>query len=362
MNIQFSTMDIMHKEMREDMIQAFANVYDKGWYISGEECDLFEKEFADFCKVKFCVGCSNGLDAIHLMLLSAGIGDGDEVIVPSNTFIATALAVSYSGATPVLVEPNLNSYVLEAKEIEKKITKKTKAVIVVDLYGQMADMEPIANLCKKNGILLFEDAAQAHGATYKSKNIGYYSDGATFSFYPGKNLGALGDAGAFITNNKILADKFRELSNYGSSSKYIHDSIGYNNRLDELQAAFLRIKLKSLNKITEERQRIANKYLENINNNKIILPVVESDRTHVWHIFSIRTENKNNLKEYLSKHGISTGEHYPIAICDQTAYKNNDFGDLPISRTIAKQQLSLPLYFGMTDLEIEYVIQKINNY
>lgn len=362
MNVKFSTMEIMHKEMRDEMLETFQNVYDKGWYILGEQCELFEKEFASFCEAKFCIGCSNGLDAIHLMLLAAGIGEGDEVIVPSNTYIATVLAISYTGAKPVLVDPDLTTYLLTADEIKKNINTNTKAVIVVDLYGQIPDMEEISDLCKKHKLFLFEDAAQAHGAKYKGKNIGYYSDGAAFSFYPGKNLGALGDAGAFITNSEMLAKKVRVLSNYGSNEKYHHDVIGYNNRLDEMQAAFLRIKLKKLNKITEERQEIAQRYLNNIKNDKIVLPVVGKDRTHVWHIFAIRTEYKTDLKKYLDENGISTIEHYPIAICDQKAYSQYSFNELPISRIIAQQELSLPLYYGMTNEEIDYVIDKINKF
>lgn len=362
MKIPFSTMKYMHKEIRTEMIEKFTEIYDNGWYISGREVSNFEKEFATFIGTKYCVGVGNGLDALRLALLALDIGNGDEVIVPSNTYIATALAVSYTGAKPILVDPSIDTYNLSSKGIEEAITDKTKAILVVQLYGQSADMDEIVAIAKKHNLYLIEDCAQSHNSMYKGKKTGTFGDIGCFSFYPGKNLGALGDAGAVVTNNEDLATKVRALSNYGSIKKYHHIYKGINSRLDEVQAGFLRIKLKHLDGYTKARQEIATKYLNGIKNEKVILPKIGKDRTHVWHIFAVRCETRDDLQKYLEDNGIGTVIHYPISIAKQKAYRNDKLNDLEIAKTIANQELSLPLYYGMTDEEINYVIDIINKY
>lgn len=364
MNIPFVSFKAMEQELNEEIHEAFHRVYEKSWYIEGKEDSNFEEKFADYCGSKFCVGCGNGLDALMLILKALGIGCNDEVIIPSNTFIATALAVSYVGAVPVFVEPNILTYNIEADKIEEKITSHTKAIIPVHLYGQPADMELIMKIANKFDLFVVEDCAQAHGARYKGKRVGCFGAAAGFSFYPGKNLGALGDAGAIITNNKSLADKVRALGNYGSDYKYHHIYQGNNSRLDELQAAFLSVKLVHLDRMNKERRRIANRYLKEIQNKDIELPFVIDNVEPVWHIFSIRCEKRDELESYLKKAGIGTNKHYPIPIHLQGAYKelNISEGTLPIAEKISKTQLSLPMYYGLTDDEISYVINMINKF
>lgn len=364
MKIPFVSFEVMHKEIEPKILEKFKEVYEKNWFIQGEEVQKFEEEYAAYCGVKYCVGCGNGLDALFLPLKAYGIGEGDEVIVPSNTFIATALAVSYTGATPVFVEPKINTFNINPEEIEKKITNKTKAIMAVHLYGQPAEMEQILEIAKKYDLKVIEDSAQAHGATYKGKRTGSLADAAGFSFYPGKNLGALGDAGAMVTNDKELADKVRALGNYGSDYKYHHIYQGNNSRLDEVQAAFLRIKLQELDKWNQERNRIANRYLAEINNPRVILPVTEKDCTHVYHIFGIRCEKREELEKYLNEKGIGTNKHYPIPMHLQGAYEKLQIpkGALPIAEEISATQLSIPMYYGMTEDEISYVIDAINQW
>lgn len=364
MKIPFVSFEVMHKEIEPKILEKFKEVYEKNWFIQGEEVQKFEEEYAAYCGVKYCVGCGNGLDALFLPLKAYGIGEGDEVIVPSNTFIATALAVSYTGATPVFVEPKINTFNINPEEIEKKITNKTKAIMAVHLYGQPAEMEQILEIAKKYDLKVIEDSAQAHGATYKGKRTGSLADAAGFSFYPGKNLGALGDAGAMVTNDKELADKVRALGNYGSDYKYHHIYQGNNSRLDEVQAAFLRIKLQELDKWNQERNRIASRYLAEINNPRVILPVTEKDCTHVYHIFGIRCEKREELEKYLNEKGIGTNKHYPIPMHLQGAYEKLQIpkGALPIAEEISATQLSIPMYYGMTEDEISYVIDAINQW
>lgn len=364
MNIPFSTFVPMHNEIKADMQACFERVYDKSWFIDGEECRQFEKEFAEYCEAEYCVGCGNGLEGLYLLLRAFDIGDGDEVIVPSNTFIATALAVSYTGATPVFVEPELKTYNINPCEIEKAITKRTKAIIAVHLYGQCADMDPILEIAGKYQLKVIEDAAQSHGATYKGKKAGSLGDAAAFSFYPGKNLGCLGDGGCITTNDLQTAKKVRVIGNYGSDQKYHHIYKGINSRLDELQAGFLRIKLRELDRRTKERQQICERYLNEIKNDQIILPEVSDQNTHVWHIFPVRTKKRDVFQNYLKEKGIGTVIHYPIAMHLQDAYKDLGYeqGDFPIAEKIAKEELSLPLYYGMTEEEIDYVIETINYY
>lgn len=364
MKIPFVSFLPLEKELDKELRDAFERVYTRSWYIEGEEDKAFEKAFAEYCGVKYAVGSGNGLDALMLALKALGIKDGDEVIVPSNTYIATALAVTYVGATPVLVEPDIKTFNINPALIEEKITSKTKAIMPVHLYGQACDMDPIMEIAKKHDLFVVEDCAQAHGATYKGRKVGTFGDAAGFSFYPGKNLGALGDAGATITNNEALADMVRALGNYGSDYKYHHIYKGNNSRLDELQAAFLSAKLPILDKVNEDRRRIANAYSAGIKNAKVILPYVKEECVPVWHIYAVRCDARDELEKYLKDLGIGTNKHYPIPMHLQECYKDLGLkeGDLPIAEEISRTELSLPLYYGMTDEQIQFVIDSINNF
>lgn len=364
MNIPFVSLEKMHSEIEKDILIKFQEVYRKNWFVHGEEVKKFEEEFASYCNAKYCVGCGNGLDALYLILRAYDIGEGDEVIIPSNTFIATALAVSYVGASPVLVEPNLETYNINTTLIENAVTERTKAIIAVHLYGQSADMDPIKEIARKYNLKVVEDCAQSHGALYKGIKVGSLGDAAAFSFYPGKNLGALGDGGAVITNDKQVLEKVRSIGNYGSNKKYNHIYKGTNSRLDEIQAAFLRIKLQSLDKWNDERRKIARKYLKEINNEKIIKPITAEFTSHVWHLFVVRTVYRDELIKFLEDRGIITNVHYPIAIHNQRAYKEIDLknGTLELAEKIANEVVSLPLWYGMKEEEIDYVIKAINDF
>ena len=364
MKVPFVSFIPIEKELNKQLQEAFARVVSRSWYIGGDEVKEFEKSFAEYCGTKYCVGVGNGLDALMLALKALEIGEGDEVIVPSNTFIATALAVTYVGATPVFVEPDIRTFNINPGLIEPAITTKTKAIIPVHLYGQPCDMDAIKNIANKHRLKVVEDCAQAHGATYKGKKVGTFGDVAGFSFYPGKNLGALGDAGAVITNNKELADKIRALGNYGSDYKYHHIYKGNNSRLDELQAAFLSVKLAHLDRMNDERRRIASMYLNGINNPKVILPVVSSDCEHVWHIFGVRCNERDELEKYLKDKGISANKHYPIPIHLQKCYEdlNLQKGSLPIAEEVSATEISIPLYYGITDEQVRFVIDSINEF
>ena len=365
MRVPFATFEPMHQELRQELDAAYKKVMDSSYFIQGEECKKFEEEFAKYCNVEYCVGVATGLDAIYLILKAMEIGEGDEVIVPSNTFIATALAVSYTGATPVFVEPVIENFNINVNKIEEKITDKTKAIIAVHLQGRAADMDPICEIAHKYGLKVIEDAAQAHGARYKGRMVGSLSDAAAFSFYPGKNLGALGDGGCVVTNNKEIAEKVRALGNYGSDYKYHHIYQGTNSRLDEMQAAFLRVKLPHLDKWNEERRKIADRYLNEITNPKIKLPVA-TDETfeHIYHVFVIRCDERDRLEKWLNENGIGTVKHYPVPMHMQPAYKclNIKEGELPIAEEISATVLSIPMYYGMTKDEIDYVIETINKF
>jgi dTDP-4-amino-4,6-dideoxygalactose transaminase len=362
MKVPFVSLLPLEHELDTELRAAFDRVYRKSWYISGEEGQSFEAAFAEFCGAKHCIGCGNGLDALTLILKGYGIGEGDEVIIPSNTFIATALAVSYSGATPVFVEPDIRYYNIDTSRIEEKITTHTRAIIAVHLYGQPAEMGKILSIAAKHGLKVIEDAAQAHGALYKGKRTGNLADAAGFSFYPGKNLGALGDAGGITTNDLVLAERVRALSNYGSDYKYHHIYKGQNSRLDELQAAFLAAKLTHLNKMNAERRRIASRYLNEIHNENVILPQIARECEPVWHIFAIRSMRRSELIKFLTEKGIGTNEHYPIPIHLQGAYAEMHIpqGSLPLAEEISRTELSLPMYYGMTEEQIGYTINTIN--
>lgn len=364
MNIPFVTFRPLERELDTEIRAAFERVFENSWYIEGKEDEVFEKNFSEYCGTQYCVGTGNGLDALMLALKAFGVGADDEVIIPSNTYIATALAVTYVDATPVLVEPDIRTYNIDPAKIEEKITDKTKAIIPVHLYGQPCDMSPIMEVANKHKLIVIEDCAQAHGAIYKGKKIGSFGDAAGFSFYPGKNLGALGDAGATVTNSKEIADKVRALGNYGSDYKYHHIYKGNNSRLDELQAAFLTAKLPLLDKVNEERRAIAKKYMDGIKNSKITLPYVIDGVEPVWHIFAIRCQDRDNLADFLGQNGIGVNKHYPIPMHMQECYKDLNIkeGELPIAEEISATQLSIPLYYGMTDEEINYVIDTINKF
>lgn len=363
--VPFADFKPMHNEIRKELDNAYEKILDENIYIQGEECKKFEEEFANYCGSKYCVGVATGLDAIYLILKAFNIGAGDEVIVPSNTFIATALAVSYVGATPVFVEPTIETFNIDPSKIEEKITEKTKAIIVVHLQGRACDMDPINDIAKKYSLKVIEDAAQAHGAKYKGKRVGSLGDAAAFSFYPGKNLGCLGDGGCVITNNQEIADKVRALGNYGSDYKYHHIYKGTNSRLDEIQSAFLRVKLPYLDKWNEFRREVAKRYLDGIINPEIILPVKSSETfEHVYHVFVIRCNRRDELEKYLNDKGILTVKHYPVPMHLQGAYFDLGLkeGSLPIAEEISKTVLSIPMYYGMSDEQIEYVIDKLNKF
>lgn len=365
MVVPFVSFDTMHKEIHRDLDTAYQSVMNSNYFIQGQACAQFEKEYADYCGVQYCVGVGNGLDALMLILRAMDIGTGDEVIVPSNTYIATALAVSYVGALPVFVEPEIDTFNINPSLIEEKITEKTKAIIAVHLQGRPADMDAIITIAKKHNLKVIEDAAQAHGARYKGRKVGSLGDAAGFSFYPGKNLGALGDGGCITTNNKDIADKVRALGNYGSDYKYHHIYKGVNSRLDEMQAAFLSVKLKHLDKWNEERRRIAARYLNEIHNSLIHLPKASDEEfEHVYHVFVIRCSKRDELEAYLKENGIGTLKHYPIPMHLQNAYSDLGLkeGNLPMAEEISKTVLSIPMYYGMTEEQMSYVVDTINRF
>ena len=364
MKIPFVSFLPMEKELNDDLRGAFDRVFTRSWYIEGVEDEKFEKAFAEYCGAQFCVGVGNGLDALMLALKALGIGEGDEVIVPSNTYIATALAVTYVGATPIFVEPDIKTFNINPALVEAAITDKTKVIMPVHLYGQACDMDSIMAVAKKYGLKVVEDCAQAHGATYKGQKVGTFGDAAGFSFYPGKNLGALGDAGAVVTNNRELADQIRALGNYGSDYKYHHIYKGNNSRLDELQAAFLAAKLPHLERMNVERRRIADLYTEGIKNPKIVTPYVIRDCVPVWHIYGIRCAARDALEKYLTEKGVGTNKHYPIPLHLQECYKDLGIqqGALPIAEEISSTELSIPMYYGMTNEEVQFVIDAINEF
>lgn len=364
MTIPFLNFEPMHNVIREEMNQAFLKVYDSNWFVMGNELKLFEQEYAQLNQVEYSVGVSNGLDALQLALMACGIESGDEVIVPSNTYIASLLAVSYLGAVPILVEPNKETYNIHPDNIEKAITSKTKAIMPVHLYGQACEMDDIMAIAQKYHLKVIEDNAQAHLASYKGKLTGSFGHANGTSFYPGKNLGALGDAGAVTTNDAEIAQKIKVIRNYGSQVKYKNEVIGHNMRLDELQAAFLSVKLKKLDFWTQQRQEIATLYLEGLNNvGDIILPVIAEHSTHVYHLFVIRTQHREALQNQLTQLGVGTLIHYPIPPHLQKAYKHLGYqkGDFPVAEELAETCLSLPIWPGMTKeqvLEVANTIKK----
>ena len=364
--IKFLDLQKINAQYKNEFQAAFARVLDSGWYIMGTELKQFETDFANYCGTKHAVGVANGLDALILILRAykeMGVfNEGDEILVPSNTYIASVLAISANNLVPVLIEPNLDTYNVDPFLIESKITLKTKAILPVHLYGQLCDMASISALAKKHNLKIIEDCAQAHGAILENRKAGNWGDAAGFSFYPGKNLGALGDGGAITTNDDELATCLRALLNYGSHVKYQNLYKGVNSRLDELQAALLMVKLNNLDFETANKRKIANRYLAEIVNQKIVLPKVENDLAHVWHLFVIRTTKRNNLQEYLAGQNIQTVIHYPIPPHKQIAYKEWNDLSLPISEKIHSEVLSLPLSPVMDSEEVDKIIEALNNY
>jgi len=356
--ISFLDFGAMHAELRPRLDAAYARVIDSNWLILGNEVSAFENEFATYCGAKHCIGVANGLDALFITLKAMGIGPGDEVIVPSNTYIATWLAVSYAGATPVPVEPDPRTYNIDPARIEAAITPATKAIMPVHLYGQPADMDPIVEIARRHNLKVIEDAAQAHGAKYKGRRTGSLGDAAGFSFYPGKNLGALGDGGAVVTNDDELADKLRALRNYGSREKYHNEVKGFNSRLDELQAAFLREKLAVLDDWNSRRCAVAKRYLTGLANLGLVLPFVPDWAEPVWHLFVVRHRSRDALQKALTDQGIGTAIHYPVAPHRQPAYAEMalDEGNLPVAEAIHREVLSLPIWPQMTDSQVGEVI------
>lgn len=362
--IAYSDLSYIHNEIKGEITAAIKRVVDSNWFITGEELEKFEEEYGKYCGTKYCIGVGNGLDALHLMLEASGIGPGDEVIVPAMTFIATALAVSYCGATPVFVDIDEKSRNLDISKIEEKITDKTKAILAVHLYGRAADIKGIKDIADRYNLLVFEDAAQAHGACLQGIKTGNMGEAAGFSFYPGKNLGAFGDAGAVTTNNADLAAKIAALRNYGSEEKYRHKYAGFNTRLDELQAAVLRMKLKHLEDWTKKRQEIAEYYLHHIHNQKIELPEAGEKGQHVWHIFSVLVKDRKAFIDALDQKGIKTLIHYPIPVHLQECYTGLGYkkGDFPIAEKVAEREVSLPLWAGMSEEEMKQVTDAINGF
>ncbi len=365
MKIPFLSFEFINLQTKAETLSSFENFFNSSWYILGQQVKKFEEEYSLFNKVKYCVGVSNGLDALHIALRALGIHKGDEVIVPSNTYIATALAVSYVGATPVFVEPDINTYNIDASKIEAAMTSKTKAILPVHLYGQSCEMKSIMFIAKKYNLFVIEDNAQSHGASYNGKLTGSWGNINGTSFYPGKNLGALGDAGAITTNDMELAGKASVLRNYGSQKKYYNEVVGYNMRLDECQAGFLSIKLKYLKEWTEQRQEIAGWYndaLKNVSN--LILPAIAKNATHVYHLYVVRTKFRNDLQKYLTDNGIGTLIHYPIPPHLQKAYHKLGFkaGDFPIAEEIANTCLSLPIWPGMKKNQIKIISTLIEKF
>lgn len=361
MQIMANRLDRGFELYQEEYEQKALEVLRSGWYVLGNEVKNFESEFAAFTGADYCVGLASGLDALWIAFRVLGIGNGDEVIAPANTYIASIMGISMNGATPVLVEPD-EYFNIDADRIEAAITEKTKAILVVHLYGQASNMDKIMKIAHKYDLKVVEDCAQSHGACYDGKMTGTFGDAGCFSFYPSKNLGAFGDAGAIITNNQELARKFRIFRNYGSEKRYYNQVVGANSRLDELQAGLLRVRLQHLSELQRERVQICTRYSQEINNPKIELPQIRESATTVWHQFVIKCKERERLISYLNNYQIGTIIHYPIPPHLSQAYEYLGFkrGDFPITEAYADEVLSLPLYNGMAKDELDYVIEKLN--
>lgn len=362
MNIPFLDLRKINEPFLNEIQEATNRVAASGWYILGNEVKSFEEEFASYCHAKHCIGVANGLDALILILKASNFPQKSEIIVPSNTYIATILAINLAGFKPVLVEPDPKTLLIDVKNIEKSITNRTKAILLVNLYGKMCDIDSARELAVRYKLRLYDDSAQSHGSFYKGKVCGGLVDASAFSFYPTKNLGALGDGGAITTNDDILASQIRYLRNYGSGKKYVFDYKGLNSRLDEIQAAILRIKLKQLDSDNKRRREIASEYLTKIKNEKLILPPSDSIFEDAWHLFVVRVKNRDSLKKYIIENGIGVDIHYPVPPHKQLAYKEMNNKSFPISEKIHDEVLSIPLNVSLTNEEVNYIIEKINAY
>lgn len=365
MMVSFVDLKGSYLELKEELDAAYRLVMESGWFVLGKQLSAFEKEFADYCGAGHCIGVGNGLEALHLILLALKVGPGDEVIVPANTYIATWLAVSYTGATPIPVEPDEKTHNLDPSRIEDAITSRTKAILPVHLYGQPADMDPIMALARKCGLAIVEDAAQAHGARYKGKRAGSLADAAGFSFYPSKNLGALGDGGAVVTNDEALAERVRVLRNYGSRVKYYNEIKGFNSRLDELQAAVLRVKLRHLDDWNERRKQVAQFYLQALEGvADLVLPHVPDWADPVWHLFVVRHKERDRLQQHLKSSAIDALIHYPCPPHLQTAYSELGYtpGAFPRTERIAEEVLSLPIFPALTEPQAKHVVAKLKDF
>lgn len=363
MEIMSNRLDRGFYKFQQEFEEKALKILRSGWYVLGKELSSFEEEFANYIGTKYCMGVASGLDALWIALKILGIGKGDEVIVPSNTYIASVMGITINGASPVFVEPD-KYFNIDADQIEEKITDRTKAILVVHLYGQAANMEKIIKIATKYNLKVVEDCAQSHGACYKGKMTGTFGNVGCFSFYPSKNLGAFGDGGAITTNDPKFAEEVRVFRNYGSEKRYYNRMIGANSRLDELQAGLLRVRLSHLNELNKEREKICIRYLRELKNERIYLPQICENATHVWHQFVIRVKKREEIITYLKKNKINTIVHYPIPSYLSEAYQclNIKEGSFPLCEEYAKTVLSLPLYNGMTDEEQTYVIDKINQF
>ncbi len=360
--VEFLPLGRINERFRNEIDTAIKETLDSGWYLFGKQNEEFETEFAKYCDTSYCVGCGNGLDALRLIIKAYGFGNNDEIIAPANTYIASILAISENHCKPILVEPDLTTFNINPDLIEEKITPRTKAIMVVHLYGQAAEMDKILDIAKRYNLKVIEDCAQAHGALYKGKKVGSFGDASGFSFFPGKNLGCLGDGGCVTTNDEQLALKIKALGNYGSHIKYHNLYIGLNSRLDTIQAGILRVKLKHLDSDNQRRKEIAKIYQDNINNAKLKLPYAIDKDSHVWHLFVIQTDKRDEFQEHCTKKGIQTIIHYPIPPHKQECYKELNTLNYPITEKIHKQVLSLPISPVMTDDEIQKVINACNEW
>ena len=363
MQIKCNVLDRQFQMHQKEYEEAALRVLRSGWYVLGNEVEQFEKEFAAYTGRKYCVGLNSGLDALIMSVRALGIGEGDEVIVQANTYIATVLGITENKAVPVFIEPD-EYFNMDAQKIEQAITPKTKAIMVTHLYGQASNMTPIAELAKKHQLELIEDCAQSHGACFDGKMTGSFGISGCFSFYPTKNLGAFGDAGAVVTDDKEFADQIRMMRNYGSRVRYHNEIEGLNSRLDEMQAAFLRVKLKYVDALNSERRKLALAYDDGIKNDKIILPKVRCGADSIYHQYVVRCKERDKLQAFLQENDIQTQIHYPIPphLADCYKYLGHKKGEFPLTESLADEVLSLPIYTGMTDAEQQYVIEKINQF
>lgn len=360
--IKFLDLKKINERYREEIDLRIKGVLDSGWYILGGECRAFEENFARYIGVKHCIGCANGLDALNLILRGYDFKPNDEIIVPANTYIATILAISENSLTPVLVEPDIKTYNIDPDKIEAAITPKTRAIMLVHLYGQAVCMDKIYELAKKYDLKIIEDSAQAHGSEYKGIKCGALGDASGFSFYPGKNLGAMGDGGCITTNNDELAARIRAIANYGSDYKYHHIFKGVNSRLDEIQAGVLDVKLKYLDSDNTRRREISKFFRENIKNPEIILPETYDEKAHVWHVFAVRTKNRAKFQNYLEENEIQTNIHYPTPPHKQGAYKEWAARNYPVTEKIHNEIISIPMSPVLEDFEVEKIVEVINGY